>query len=198
MKKKEFILYSLVFIFFVIFVWQWLSRNSAEADLQRVSSNFQKADNFNLQLQKLSGIGPLNSAHLHADVKVYINGDTVDFSQKKYQIEDTHNNFVHFEEGIGDVIHIHATGLTIRHMIRSVNLYVNNNCLTFEGTKYCNDGNKKLKFYVNGKASNEFGDYVINDLDKILVSYGPETDLSKQLASITNLAPELSGKNDDD
>ena len=38
------------------------------------------AGKYNAQLGMLSGIGPLRSAHLHADVKVYMNGKSIDFS----------------------------------------------------------------------------------------------------------------------
>ena len=63
------------------------------------------------------------------------------------------------------------------------------NCLENK-EKFCNDGNKKLKFSVNGKESNEFENYVFKKLDKILISYGndSEEEIKNQLASITNFA----------
>lgn len=146
---------------------------------------------YNQQLSLLSGIGQLGSTHLHADVKVYINGKAIDFSQRKYQIA---SKFIHFEEGIGDVIHTHATGLTIGHMFKSVGIDINNNCIKFEGVNYCNDGSKTLKFYVNGNKNYEFDNKLINDIDKYLISYGNENQLEiqKQMDSITNLAPKYS------
>ena len=148
---------------------------------------------YNAQLGMLSGIGDLNSAHLHTDVKVYINGKPIDFSQRKYQLT---TNYMHFEEGIGDVMHTHAEGLTVGHMLNSLGINFNGQCLILEGKEYCDDGSKTIKFYVNGRQSNEMYSYVIKDLDKILVSYGPEdeAELQKQLGSITSLAPKYSGK----
>ena len=68
------------------------------------------------------------------------------------------------------------------------------NCLAFEEADYCNLGNARLRFYVNGKPNDEFDNYVIKDLDKILVSYGSESDeeIKKQLDSVTNLAAKYS------
>ena len=64
----------------------------------------------------------------------------------------------------------------------------------FEKENYCNDNDRKLKFYVNGQLNNEFYSYVIKDLNKILISYGneDESEIQKQLDSITNLAPKYS------
>lgn len=139
----------------------------------------------------MTGIGSLGSEHLHADVKVYINGRTIDFSQKKYQLA---SSFIHFEEGIGDVIHTHATGLAVGHMFKSLDIDFNNNCIVVEKQSYCNDNDKKLKFYANGQLSNEFDNRIIRNLDKYLISYGSEneSEIQKQLSSITNLAPRYS------
>lgn len=167
-----------------LFLWQWASKDSLVSQLQQLQ-------NYNSQLSLLSGVGPLKSTHLHADVKVYINGKAVDFSQSKYQLT---TSFIHFEERVGDVIHIHATGLTVGHMMKSVGMDMNNNCILFEKNNYCNEDSKKLRFYVNGRLKNDFDNYIIKDLDKILISYGTESDveLQKQLDSITNLAAKSS------
>ena len=181
MRKIDLVLYIILFVLVILFLWQWLSKGS-------LVNRLDKLQNYYNQMQLLSGIGQLGSAHLHADVKVYINGQSIDFSQRKYQLA---SSFIHFEEGIGDVIHTHATGLTIGHLFKSLNGDINNNCVILENQNYCNENEKKLKFYVNGQLNNEFDNYVIHNLDKILVSYGTENDSEgkRQLDSITNLAP---------
>ncbi|MAG91247.1 hypothetical protein CMO83_01060 [Candidatus Woesearchaeota archaeon] len=165
-------------------MWQWVSKG----DLLRANNEFQF---YNNQLHLLSGIGELRSTHQHADVKVYINDDLIDFSEKKYQIT---TSFIHFEEGLGDVIHTHATGLTLGHMFNSLNMNFTGDCIILEETSYCNDGDKKLKFFVNGKLNKEFDNKVIGDLDKYLISYGDESEaeIQKQLDSLTNLAIDYS------
>ncbi|MEK6946747.1 MAG: hypothetical protein AABX32_04010 [Nanoarchaeota archaeon] len=195
MAKKSTILYGIIALLLILFLWQWISNKNLINQPTNSDNQANLLQNYNGQLSKLSGIGPLSSTHIHADIKVYINGQSIDFSQKKYQLT---TSYIHFEDGIGDVAHIHATGLTMGHLFKSLNGDFNNNCLTLESQTNCNDGNKRLKFYVNGKQNNEFGYYVMQDLDKILVSYGAEneSEIQKQIGSITNLAPEYSANKD--
>ena len=110
--------------------------------------------------------------HLHADVKVYINGQQINFSQSKYQLR---NSFVHFEDGNGEVAHVHAAGLTVGYMLKSLGIDFNSNCIIVESESYCSEKDKKLKFYINNKINKEFDKYIIKDVDKILVSYGNES-----------------------
>jgi hypothetical protein len=44
------------------------------------------------------------------------------------------------------------------------------------GTNYCNEGDKTLKFFVNGVSNNAYDRYVLRDGDRILISYGSETE----------------------
>jgi len=184
MTKKPIILYTIILVLVLLLIWQWISKGALNNQIETLQK-------FNNQLSLLADVGPYKSAHLHADVKVYVNGQPIDFSQHKYQLT---TSFIHFEEGIGDVIHTHAAGLTVGHMVKSVGMNVNNNCLVIDGNDYCNDGNKRLKFYVNGKQNEEFDNYVIKDLDKMLISFGAETEeeIQKQMSSVTNLASKYS------
>lgn len=184
MKKRDFILSFIILSLTILLLWQWLSKGA----LLNHANQLQK---YNSQLQLLSGIGPLGSTHIHADAKVYINGNSIDFSQEKYQLA---SSFIHFEEGIGDVMHVHAIGMTIGHLFKSLGIDFNNNCIVADKKSYCSENGKKLKFYVNGQPNNEFDNRIIRDLDKYLISYGSESEeeVQKQLDSVTNLAPKYS------
>ena len=120
-------------------------------------------------------IGPVGSTHIHQDVKIYLDGQQLDLSQQKYQVRAPQ---VHVEDGDGDVIHVHATGVPIGMFFDSLGMKLTTNCFeTDDGTNYCNeksDGGKTLKFYVNGQKSlnGEFEKYIPRDVDKILISYG--------------------------
>ena len=146
-------------------------------------------------------IGILGSQHIHADWKVYIDGEALDFSDKSHiermQNKQPVSSFIHVDSGApapektGDVLHIHATGVPLWIFFKSVGMDFNKECVTLENKeKFCNDGNKKLRFFVNGKENNEFENYVFNDLDKILISYDNENEeeIKNQLASITDFA----------
>ena len=148
-----------------------------------------------------SQMGVLGSQHIHADWKVYIYGKTLDFSDKSH-MERMRNNlqvssFIHVDSGAplpektGDILHMHATGISLWIFFKSIGMDFNKDCITLENKeKFCNKENKKLKFYVNGQENSEFENYVFNDLDKILISYGDESEeeIKNQLASITDFA----------
>ena len=146
-------------------------------------------------------MGVLGSQHIHADWKIYIDGKQLDFSDKSHMERMRSNqpvsSFIHVDSGapapekIGDIIHMHATGIPLWVFFNSIGMDFNKDCITLENKeKFCNQGNAKLKFYVNGKPNNEFENYVFNDLDKILISYGSESEeeIKKQLTSITDFA----------
>ncbi|MBI3027027.1 hypothetical protein HYY70_02845 [Candidatus Woesearchaeota archaeon] len=184
MRRKDLVLYIIILILASMLLWQWISKSSLINQISQLQRH-------NSQIQLMTGIGHLGSTHLHADIKVYINGQAIDFSQSKYQLK---NSLIHFEDKIGDVAHTHATGLTLGHLFKSIGIYFNNECINIEGKNYCNENSKRLKFYVNGKINNEFDNRLIADLDKYLISYGDEneSEIQNQLNSITNLAPRYS------
>lgn len=145
-------------------------------------------------------IGILGSQHIHADWKVYIDGKALDFSDKSH-MERMRNNipvssFIHVDSGApspektGDVLHMHATGVPLWIFFKSIGMDFNKDCISLDKQKFCNKGNRKLRFLVNGKPNSEFENYVFNDLDKILVSYDSENEeeIKNQLSSITDFA----------
>lgn len=147
-----------------------------------------------------STIGVLDSAHIHADWKIYVNGKALDLSDKDHMGRMRNNlpvsSFIHVDSGspapekTGDILHMHATGAPLWIFFESVGMKLDKNCLELEGgKKYCNDNKNSLKFYVNGVKNEQYGQYVFNDLDKILLSYGAKgEDIKAQLASITDFA----------
>ena len=160
-------------------------------------------DGGQLECTMVSGakMGILGSQHIHADWKIYINGKEFDFSGKSH-MERMGNNqpvssFIHVDSGApppektGDLMHMHATGIPLWIFFQSIGMDFNKDCIILENKqKFCNGDNKKLKFIVNGKEKDEFENYVFNDLDKILISYGDESkeEIKNQLTSITDFA----------
>ncbi len=147
-------------------------------------------------------IGILGSQHIHVDWKIYVNGKSLDDSFYEPLAMDMSkmdnsitSSFIHLDKGApapektGDVLHMHATGVPLWIFFKSVGMDFNKDCLTLpDSQRFCSGNGKTLKFYVNGKPNNEWENYVFSDLDKILISYGDEIDLSNQLNSITDFA----------
>lgn len=148
-------------------------------------------------------IGVLGTQHIHADWKIYINGKPFDWTpfadrhQKQMMgdtsIKDT-SAFIHIHpaqapEKAVDAIHMHATGVPLSLFFESLGIKLSKDCFEVNEMKHCTEGQNTLKFFVNGKPSNQYGAYIFNDLDKILISYGQKSeDVSKQISSITSFS----------
>jgi len=141
-------------------------------------------------------MGVLGSQHIHSDWKIYLDGKPFDWSQYQdrhekqmhgdSEIKDT-SAFMHIhpaegQEKGGDVLHMHATGVHLGLFFESLGMKLAGNCFETEGKKYCG-----IKLYVNGKENNALGNYVFNDLDKILITDG-KGDVDEQMKSITSFA----------
>ena len=117
-----------------------------------------------------SAYGVLGSAHVHAGFAVKLNGTKLDFSNGKYQVK---SRYMHVENGDGDTLHRHATGVPVAEFFRSIKMNVTGTCFTDDnGTKFCSNGKENLEFYVNGNKTNSIADYVFDDDDRILIVYG--------------------------
>jgi hypothetical protein len=128
--------------------------------------------------------GALGSEHSHAGILVKIFGDTFDFSAPAYQIK---SSWIHFEGNDGTTIHKHATGVTLGYLFESLGLGLDDQCYEFQdGRSFCTNEDYSLKFFINGEQVNDIRDYEINEDDKILVSYGVETqeEIEKELLEL--------------
>ena len=132
------------------------------------------------------GIGPLNSAHYHVDWAMYINGKPQVLNVSKYQLR---SEYVHLEGGTS-TIHMHATNVPLGYFIDTIGMKITPTSLTVDGVMYSNDGDKKLRMFVNGKENSDFGKYVPKTLDKILIVYGNDTDaqIQEYIKTIPDLA----------
>ncbi len=136
-------------------------------------------------------IGILGSDHIHTDFKVYLNREVINFNDKKYFVKSA---FAHVEqeeneEETGNVLHIHAKGVPLWLFFESLGIKFSSDCFKLDsGEEFCNNDNGKLRFFVNGAENDQFENYVPRNLDKILISYGSNDEISEQLNSITDYA----------
>lgn len=137
-------------------------------------------------------VGALGSTHEHTDFAIYVDGKAVTPLGPEYYVKSP---FAHVESGPGEgyVMHVHATGVTLGMFLKTLGFDFTSDCIEISGTRYCTTQEKRLKFYVknNGgswEESFQNGGYVLKNLGKILISYGPETDLSAQQNSVTDFS----------
>lgn len=131
--------------------------------------------------------GRLGDDHQHASILVRVHGDKFDFSLPDYQVK---NAFIHFEGRDGDTIHRHATNVPLGFLFETVKIGLTDDCFIFpdksEKFTFCNDDDYSLKFYINHRQVNSIKDYVLQEGDKILISYGNQTqdEIDEQLLEL--------------
>ena len=121
------------------------------------------------------GAGRLGDEHEHASLLVRIFGDILDFSSPAYQIK---SSWIHFEDSDGTTIHRHSSGVTLGYLFNSMGFTVNDECFVFpDGREFCNEQNEdySLKYYINHELVKSISDYVLEEGDRILITYGSET-----------------------
>ena len=119
------------------------------------------------------GAGKLGDEHVHSSLLVRIFGDKFDFSVPSYQIK---SSWIHFEESDGTTIHRHSTGVTLGYLFDSINIGIDNKCFVFpDGRQFCTNEDYSLKYFINHKPVSDINDYIFEDGDRILISFGPET-----------------------
>ncbi len=146
-------------------------------------------------VKQLTGIGVFNSTHIHADYKIHVNGirvdrNTPDYTHEPATLEESlstkHNQFVHTHDGPNDtdVMHIHATGVTLSMALRALGITQEGTCISVDGVRHCADTTRSVRYYVNDLQIADPGSRIINDLDRILVSFGTEAQARAQLPSV--------------
>ena len=119
------------------------------------------------------GAGKLGDEHVHSSLLVRIFGDKFDFSVPSYQIK---SSWIHFEESDGTTIHRHSSGVTVGYLFDSLNIGIDSSCYIFpDGRQFCTNEDYSLKYYINHKPVSDISDYVFEDGDRILISFGSET-----------------------
>jgi len=147
-------------------------------------------------LAQKNTLGPVGSTHGHVDIKVYVLGNPIDFSVSKFQVR---HPAAHFENGDGDVLHTHATGLTLGYFFFTHGMSIDENCLKLDnGNQYCSDGNANLQVFAQSQGQEWEKiiypkDYLFESYDRILVTFGTEDEegIKKQMESVTNKASTI-------
>lgn len=135
--------------------------------------------------------GNLGSAHDHAALMINLNGTTLDLAQQKYMVR---SNYIHIESYNGTLdgttVHKHASNVPIGEFLKSLRMDVSDGCfITDNNQRFCDNNEYKLAFYVNGNETNDIMNYVLNDDDRILITYGKQnmTEVNKQIQELNEI-----------
>ena len=128
--------------------------------------------------------GKLGDEHEHASVLVKIFGDKFDFTSPAYQIK---SSWIHFEDSDGTTIHRHSSGVTLGYLFANLGIGIDSECYKFpDGRQFCTNEDYSLKYYINHRIVKDINDYVLDDTDRILITYGNQTpeEIEEQLMEL--------------
>jgi hypothetical protein len=114
-------------------------------------------------------IGAPGSAHYHGPISMTVDGERVDFGQRKYQFTDQR---FHFENPGADPPyrwHSHATGVTLGYGMEAIGIPVTDDSVTYENTTYTDGENAQVSVQVNGNDVNP-KKYVLKEGDRITIT----------------------------
>lgn len=147
--------------------------------------------------------------HYHANFAVYINGEQQKFVGVKYYEEtaamactiaevDDPKERAHMHDNIYDVVHVEDKLVTWGNFLQNLSWGLGDDYLKTDTGVLTVDDQHKLTFVVNGKTVESLYGLIINDEDRVLISYGSEdTDqIKKQYDTIPSNAHEYNVKPD--
>ena len=128
--------------------------------------------------------GKLGDEHIHASMLTKIFGDKFDYATPNYQVK---TSWIHFENQDGDTIHRHSTGVDLEFLFNSMNIGLDDKCFVFpDGRQFCTNNDYTLQFYINQQKVEDIRKYIVQEDDRILITYGNEDQeaIDKQLAEL--------------
>ncbi|MBS3100726.1 hypothetical protein J4204_01185, partial [Candidatus Woesearchaeota archaeon] len=115
------ILLIIVFGMLILALKDFFSFNANKTNGVSFQKNIQSSMQFNFmddelakdERSKSANIGALGSQHIHADFKIFINGNSINFADDKHYMK---SNIIHLDnqqnkEDASGLIHMHATGV---------------------------------------------------------------------------------------
>lgn len=150
---------------------------------------------------------PSRTTHYHANWQVWINGKQQTFPEPAFYQEvascsindDTDPlHRAHMHNGIYDIIHVHANGVTYTQFLENIHSAAMPGHLVIGNNVYQNNTENKVTYILNGKPLDSLNGIVIKSEDKLLINYGNESEneLIARDKAIDNKAGEYNHKQD--
>ena len=138
------------------------------------------------------GVGPVESDHAHAAFTIMLNGAYVDTSTLRHPEYAFGNKYIfyapHARDFKEDNIHRVATGATMGLFLESIGFKLTDECLIlpdgtmklngaeFERKEWCNEGDYKIKLYVDGSLFEGGQRYIIRVFDSLFLVYDDDNE----------------------
>ena len=190
-KNRRILIAVISFLVFSSGFFLYSIMNLDENDLQTIKNTL--STNLEKKLVGQYGVGKFGTEHSHAAIAIFVNDDLLNFSLPQFQLS---SKYIHFENHNPYLIHKHATGVPLEMLFVSLGIEVTQDCMWlnyYEATetrtnKFCTEQGQSLLFYVNGEQyHSDISQYILKHNDRILVSFGDEKSILKQLAYLDSL-----------
>jgi hypothetical protein len=147
--------------------------------------------------------------HYHANFAVFVDGNRVEFNDKKYSEETilcsvdknlSPKQRVHLHEQNQDVVHVHHDAVTWGHFFMNIGFNIGDSYLIDDKNRiFQKSSEKPLFFILNGKVVDSIYNRKIGDQDRLLVNFGIENQdeiLKRSEETVLSNASEYNAKND--
>jgi len=137
--------------------------------------------------------------HYHANFAVFINGERQQFKGFQYYEdvaacsaydEMTPKKRVHMHNNVNDSVHVHDEGVTWGAFFQNLGWAIGSDYIKTDEQLYTDDDTNKLSFVLNGQDQPDVTNMVVGNKDRLLVSFGDETDeeLDKRFEQVAHTA----------
>jgi hypothetical protein len=186
-KSRALVISTIIFAVISVGIFSYYFLNQSEIDSQILDNAAFKT--LEEKMAEYYGIGEFGSAHAHAALAVFVDGNQLDFGMPQFQVQ---SKYIHFENDNPYQIHKHATNVPLHMLFTSLGLEIESDCIHLrfmENTseKFCADENKSLTLLVNGKPFSSIVRYEIRHDDRILISLGDPESVSEQQRHLESL-----------
>lgn len=109
-----------------------------------------------------------------AAILVKIFGDEFTFYSPNYQMKAPQ---IHFADGNSNSFHRYHEDGTMQLLFNSMDVKISDLCYVFPDERaFCTNEDYSLKYFINDKLVSDIRNYIIQDNDRILITFGGETD----------------------
>lgn len=154
---------------------------------------------------RFAAAAPEPPIHYHANFAIFANGERIDLSDDRYMedvavcAEDARNVSpparVHLHNNDQDVVHVHHGGATWGHLLANLRWVLGDRVMVSrDGDIYLTGQGGMLKFILNGRPELSVYNQTIRPGDRLLISYGPESEqeaIASQFPVVASNAPQF-------
>jgi len=153
---------------------------------ERIDSEILDGITFTIEERMIEkyNVGHFGSDHAHAAMVMHIKSESLNFGLPAFQLQ---SKYIHFENHNPYQIHKHANRVPLEMLFVSFGMQVDSGCILFGENQLCQDEDNSLRFFINGDEVGGISEYEIMHGDRILIFYGDDRLVSKQLSYLDSL-----------